>query len=120
MPGTNTLAYYKNLQVTAVESLIVQAPGVNVRRLLHLGRLLQKYRIVQSQIFVPEGTFGKVKITFDSICNYSVIRYSVLGLPIKNKQLFHYLNYSVNNSISNNEGIFKLFTFTYSYLTSKY
>jgi hypothetical protein len=28
LPGTNTLAYYENLQITAVKSLTVQAPGV--------------------------------------------------------------------------------------------
>ncbi len=29
LPGTNTLAYYKNQQTTSVKSFIVKAPGVN-------------------------------------------------------------------------------------------
>ncbi len=31
LPRTNTLAYYKNLTITAVKSFIVLAPGINVK-----------------------------------------------------------------------------------------
>ncbi len=31
LPGTNTLAYYENPQITTVKSFIVQAPGVACR-----------------------------------------------------------------------------------------
>jgi hypothetical protein len=30
LPGTNTVAYSENLQITAVKSFIVQAPGVSM------------------------------------------------------------------------------------------
>jgi hypothetical protein len=31
LPGTNTLSYYKNLQITAVKSFIVQISSIDVR-----------------------------------------------------------------------------------------
>ena len=48
----------------------------------------EKFRIVRSRIFVHEGTFGKVEITFYAIRKYSLIRYSVSGHSIKNEELF--------------------------------
>jgi hypothetical protein len=36
LPGANTLAYYKNLKLTAVKSFITLAPGVNVYKTFFL------------------------------------------------------------------------------------
>jgi hypothetical protein len=36
LPGANTLAYYKNLKLTAVKVLITLAPGVNVYKTFFL------------------------------------------------------------------------------------
>ncbi len=39
LPGTNTLAYYENLKITAVKSLIVQALGLCLETRVLLRRL---------------------------------------------------------------------------------
>jgi hypothetical protein len=44
LPGTNTLAYYKNPLITAVKSFIVQAPDDTIRKLYSTGNLLMRIR----------------------------------------------------------------------------
>jgi hypothetical protein len=33
LPGTNTLAYYENSEITTVKSFIVKATGANVKKI---------------------------------------------------------------------------------------
>jgi hypothetical protein len=55
LPGTNTLAYYENSQITSVKSFKVPAPGSNPMKLFTIFR--NKLEYVQSRPLQPSIMF---------------------------------------------------------------
>jgi hypothetical protein len=53
LSGTNTLAYYKKPQITAVISFIVQDPGVNVIKLFFFVADKEDYSVIRFTLGKP-------------------------------------------------------------------
>ncbi len=54
LPRTNTLAYYKSLEITAVKSFITLAPGQNITKLF---TAVMYEGLQKARVFVPGRPF---------------------------------------------------------------